>query len=215
MREARVAVFNAGKVQPVPEVVEYVFNLNLEGTVINTRGICGLASFLGRNLSNLDAIGQMHHQLVLALIYMPLDAILWEMVLSEVGAGIQRHALVQVRIVEARLLALDGDVRRSQLAGVEHKLDQFRLFREYVERRLAFDLARAEADVELELLLNEIEGVARRGVVRSGGDLEGRRHGGRRGPKVRRLRVVIDAVVVRLCDRARRVVRRTATMDGR
>jgi hypothetical protein len=33
-------------------------------------------------------------------------------------------------------------------------------------------------------LLEQLEGVARRGVVRAGGDLEGRRHGGRRGPRV-------------------------------
>jgi hypothetical protein len=90
---------------------------------------------------------------------------------------------VRVRVAEARRLSFYLDDGRPELPGVEDEFAQLRLLREDVERRLALDLARTEANVELELLLQQLEGVARRGVVRNGGDLEGRRHGGRRDPE--------------------------------
>jgi hypothetical protein len=119
-------------------------------------------------------------------------------VLAEVGAGVERHALVQVRVAEARRVALDRDARRLELAGVEGEFAQQRLLRQDVERCLALDLARAEAHVELELLLQQLEGIARRGIGRGGGGLDGRRHGGRRDP-----RVAAGEAEPRQCDRGR------------
>jgi hypothetical protein len=88
------------------------------------------------------------------------------------------HALVQVRVAEARFLSIDGDACRRELAGVEDDVAELRLLGYYLDGRLSFDLLRREADVKLEMLFKHLERVARRSLVRGGGDLEGRRHGG-------------------------------------
>jgi hypothetical protein len=145
VRKARVPILDSGEMQPVPEVIQKVFNFHLERGVEGALRIHGLASLLGFHLADPDAIGQVHDQLILALVNMPLYAVLGIVVLAEVGAGVKCHALVQVRVAEACRVAFDLDARRLELAGVEDEFAQKRLLGQDVERRLSRDLARTKA----------------------------------------------------------------------
>jgi hypothetical protein len=95
-------------------------------------------------------------------------------VLFEAGAGIQRQALVKVRVAKGGPLSVDLNARRSELAAVQCNVPQLRLIGLYVECGKAFDAARCKTEVELELLLQQGERAARRGVVHYVGELVGR-----------------------------------------